>query len=144
MAWRSNLLFCRSCYNVYFASELSPSPLERMRYMCPNYFCAAHQELVPIDELMVKPIVELNKKGYLTAYCCSGHNPRECDPYADNAYIAFFTPVNSMPEGWYADKDPGRFATCIRSREPSMSRRIEALEKWVEDLPELEKENEDA
>ena len=98
MAWRSNLLFCRSCYNVYFASEVKPNPMERFKYVCPNYFCAAHQELVSIDELMVKPIVQLNKKGYLTAYCCSGHNPRECDPYADNAYIAFFTPVKVCPK----------------------------------------------
>lgn len=142
MAWRSNFLFCRSCYSVYFASELSP--YERRRYMCPNYFCVAHQELVTIDELMVKPVVELNKKGYKTAYCCSGHNPRKMDPYATNAYIAFFVPVDTAPEGWYLDETPGRFVSAIRSREPSMSRRIEALEKWVEDLPELEKENEDA
>lgn len=42
-----------------------------------------YTRLIPIDELISKPVSRLNMSGYLTKYSCSGHL------HAENGYVAF-------------------------------------------------------
>ena len=55
-----------------------------------------------VDDFIAPAISILNQKGYLTAFCCSGHAEDPHDP--ELAYIAFefggITPV-TIPAGWY-------------------------------------------
>ena len=52
---------CMGCYEIY-NEDLG---------VCPKANCAG--TVVEIDELMLPAIRLLNQKGYLTAFCCSGH-----------------------------------------------------------------------
>ena len=52
---------CMGCYEIY----------DYDMDMCPKAGCEGM--VVEIDELMVPIIKLLNEKGYMTAYCCSGH-----------------------------------------------------------------------
>jgi hypothetical protein len=53
--------------------------------VCKN--CGSYGTLVEIDEIFLESIIILNKKGYKTNYCCSGHLIKE-----GASYIAF--PLN--------------------------------------------------
>ena len=56
--------------------------------------------LVEIDENLLESIILLNKKGYTTDYCCSGHIFDAC-----SAYISFFSQIilPSLPNGFDYD-----------------------------------------
>ena len=134
MSWRSSYLFCPVCFNVYFANQIAPMWDNRGPSMyCPSAMCGAHRVLVSLDELMIKPIVKLNKKGYRTSYCCSGHEVREaCDT---KGYILFDDDYTfpSLPEGW-ADDEFSLRGTCIRSTTDDLALSISNLNKWVDEL----------
>ena len=66
------------------------------------------EHLIECDELMIPIIMKLNKKGYVTKYCCSGHiSPVCCGSNNvglanDSCYIVFDETVelDSIPEGF--------------------------------------------
>ena len=57
-------------------------------------------EYVEVDELMCPIILELNRKGYITKYCCQGHIEDR-----SVTYIMFedWVKLPSIPENWYID-----------------------------------------
>lgn len=137
MAWRSSYLFCPDCRSVYFANQVSPVFENGKTYWrCPNAMCDAIGELVTLDELMIKPVVELNKKGYKTQYCCSGHDLRS--PADQNGYIMFDRGIklSSAPEGWDIERGESRslLDIIIRSHIDDIGVSIANLNKWVEKL----------
>ena len=134
MAWRSSYLFCPECFNVYFANQIAPTWANGRQFTyCPNARCNAHMELVTIDELMIKPIVKLNKNGYRTRYCCSGHEMRR-EKEDRKGYILFDDKYkfSSLPEGWR--EDDSLLGTCIRSTTNDLATSISNLNKWVDKL----------
>ena len=138
MSWRSSYLFCPVCFNVYFANQITPMWENGRPFMyCPSAICNAHSELATIDELMIKPIVNLNKKGYRTRYCCSGHEMR--DKYSEKGYILFDKnyKFSSLPEEWEEDAFALRGA-CIRSTTNDLALSIANLNKWVDGLEEFD------
>lgn len=93
---------------------------------------------VQIDDLIAPTIQILNLKGYITAWCCSGH-VREG---FDSAYIQFefggITP-EELPSGWFWEED-GHMLYQYESCSPDdLSREIaevmDTLSKWAESLP---------
>jgi len=82
---------CLSCYNEYYKDGLNLNKNDDYNYKCPSYKCG-DMNVVEIDDLIMPIIKELNIKGYITRYCCSGHY------YEDNTntYISF--DVNTVPE----------------------------------------------
>lgn len=143
MSWRSSYLLCPVCFNVYFANQITPTwENGRPGLHCPSAMCCGHGELVTVDELMIKPIVKLNKKGYGTRYCCSGHEMR--DEYSGKGYILFNENYKfpSLPEGWEEDAF-GLRGTCIRSTTNELALSIANLNKWVDSLEDLKGEDDD-
>lgn len=89
------MYLCLNCLEVY------NTPFEH----CPKANCDGR--IVEIDELILPAIIEFNRKGYITEFCCSGHihNPY---PYvkfdteifkemSEEQYEIF---VRLMPESW--------------------------------------------
>ena len=138
MSWRSSYLFCPYCNNVYFASQIRPVyDCGEPRQICPSASCDPVTELVAIDELMIKPIVNLNKKGYRTDFCCSGHETR--DIYSKHGYIMFHSGVSptTAPEGWNLEKGGYEHQNVVvRSTIDDLATSISNLNKWIEKLEE--------
>lgn len=151
--WRSGYLFCPDCLNVYYANQIVPAYSDDGKYMrmaCPNAMCENYYGLAGIDELMIEPIVKLNRKGYKTDYCCSGHFKSFIGygqklEFTDTAgaYISFVIAIDSCPEGWEIDKNFIGKSRVIRSKCKTMAESYENLMKWVEELPDILKKEED-
>lgn len=72
-----------------------------------------------VDEMMALPILELNRKGWITEYCCSGHltnaeysgknSASKYSTYRSDhnfAYIVFnrMYEFSTLPDGWKLDQ----------------------------------------
>lgn len=87
------MFLCLKCNKVYNQKSLKYR-------MCKVKECFGNA--VEIDELFIPVIAELNKKGYTTRYCCSGHIGE-----IPNSYIYFEDDIKlpSLPEGYLYDQD---------------------------------------
>lgn len=83
------LCWCKDCDGVF---KLSDEYLKN-NGECPKVGCGG--ELVEIDELMLPIIRILNRKGYETQYCCSGH----VNNSLNMAYICFQAGANPLGDG---------------------------------------------
>ena len=59
---------CLDCYEIFVAEAV---PKNHTAWGCPRMNCIG--EVVLVDENMIPIIITLNKRGYPTRYCCSGH-----------------------------------------------------------------------
>lgn len=106
-----SLYYCLCCGEIYKEPPRRFSD-EYGEYACPKASC--YGSVIEVDELILPVIAELNRKGYYTEYCCSGHY------YERNiaSYIMFEEGIAlpSLPDGWKLDTDTfknrGRY--CIR------------------------------
>lgn len=91
---------CLTCYTVYPLEQYSS---DGTYSICPNMSCG--HEIYKIDENMIPVIIELNKKGYKTTDCCSGHNWEDVDGLQLSIYIAFAKDVQpkTVPKGFYLE-----------------------------------------
>jgi len=89
------VLLCLNCYKVYNQKTIKNN-------ICKVKEC--YGDVVEIDELFVPVIAELNRKGYITQYCCSGHVAGNSGLHS---YIYFedYTFLPSLPEGYKHDQD---------------------------------------
>ena len=76
---------CLECFNLFnrYTDLLPDSP-------CPILHCCG--QVVEIDDNILQTIIQLNQKGYPTAFCCAGHTWGN-DPYIvfeDSVYINAF------------------------------------------------------
>lgn len=136
MAWMSGYLMCPRCLNVYYANVLRPQlDFGKLKDVCPNYECVG-EELFAIDELMINAIRTLNAKHYRTRFCCSGHSKKSYSDQTSYIYFDIGSYPDSCPDLWYVD---GTMKNIIRSNplKGSLAARIEALEKWADELPEF-------
>ena len=108
---------------------------------CPISSCCG--SIFQCDEEMLVPISILNRKGYITQFCCSGHIYTNYG----GGYISFYEecfPNGEPPKGWY--KDNGKSPVIrydLNGHDPikrlrERHRRIDALVKWCEELEEVE------
>lgn len=106
---------CLKCNQVYKESMNQIKPIkygeDKEWLFCPKIDC--HGQVVKIDELILPTIIELNKKGYITEFCCSGHSYEE--KYT-NTYISFASEVVplKLPEGFAVEKINNKI--CIRKK----------------------------
>jgi len=89
------MLLCLNCYKVYNQKTIKNN-------MCKVKDC--YGDVVEVDELFVPIIAELNRKGYETRYCCSGHVAGNGGLHS---YIYFedYTSLPCLPEGYKHDQD---------------------------------------
>lgn len=139
------MILCLECYKIYNQKTIKNN-------ICKVKTCQG--EVVEIDELFIPVIAELNKKGYKTKFCCSGHI---CD--YPNSYIYFEDDIvlPSLPEGYMYDEDmyphvdwsKWKIIRTIR-KEFDKSKSLNELSKdiyqnalvvleWAEGLPVLDK-----
>lgn len=102
-----NYYMCSSCFQAYKSDCIQTNKLGNA--WCPNVECNGNM-LFEIDELMIKPIQILNKKGYKTKYCCSGHSYEKYP----SPYIMFNFIPSYCPKDWYIDDN------CIRAKKYSI------------------------
>ena len=108
------LLWCPDCDSIYDTtlSALDEKDIIKGFDRCPKPGCVG--DLVHIDELMLPIIRTLNKKGYLTKFCCSGHVNEEYS----YPYISFETVTQKdkeeiikiflnypLPKPWFIEID---------------------------------------
>jgi hypothetical protein len=124
-------VMCDTCFSI------SPTKY-RYGINCKNDDC--YGEMVEIDENFIQAISLLNKKGYYTVFCCSGH------PFKNKSiasYILFKQTVNLpyIPSKCNLDGDH-----CIRyyfKAKNDVDQQLEILElaidvlKWAIELPDL-------
>lgn len=77
-----------------------------------------HGTVVEVDELMIPVVYELNKRGYITEECCSGHGWQNYNIYS---YIRLeqesFNRIKKfeLPEGWYYDNESCMINYCTKN-----------------------------
>lgn len=98
------LAMCTKCYKVYRESELEPNYSFYQIALCNSKKCRG--SVCEVDDLILPAISMLNKKGYHTNYCCSGHL------YGDQGYIRFYV---YFKEGCMPDNLPEIFKVCTDS-----------------------------
>ncbi len=115
------IYLCPKCYEV-FALDSYPGEI------CPRLGCGGFF-VFGVDEAMLETIIILNKKGYKTKCCCSGHVHR-----LSNIYIAFHPEcedrlINNLPEGFkfvpsseHQDNDKFDFSFTIQDDIPYCER----------------------
>lgn len=107
-------------------------------YNCP---CCDHTvKGIELDPNIAESISELNRKGYITEFCCEGHISKK--NYQDPPYISFSTYYNSiknlLPKSWYIDEDynmANMFVIRGDIKHYSKKQILKDLENMVNDLP---------
>jgi hypothetical protein len=90
------MLLCLKCFRIYNQKTIKNN-------QCKTKSCQGN--VVEVDELFIPVIAELNRKGYITKYCCSGHASQTSND--SNSYIYFEDnfKLPNLPEGYMYDKD---------------------------------------
>ena len=137
---------CSECYEMLDKNK-HKNPYQNNN-VCEH--CGEISHVIEIDELILPTISELNKKGYYTEFCCSGH---ALDSLIDNEsinnlYIMFnnnsFPPTVPYMSG--LDVEKTSFSTIYRyifTKEDDYYTTMEqvlrvnkAFYKWAKNLPE--------
>lgn len=87
------MYLCSKCFDILYSKYHKCTKCDFKN----NY----EEENIEIDSKLAFQISILNKKGYKTKFCCSGHSLDECV----RTYIYFKDKIDSCPEDWYIDKD---------------------------------------
>jgi hypothetical protein len=142
------LAMCTKCYRVYPECELEPDHDFYQIALCNNKKCKG--SVCEVDDLILPAIVTLNKKGYHTHYCCSGHL------WGSQGYIRFYVYFkdgclpNNIPEMFKVDTDSFSESLVIRYKTDKfnsankLKRYKQILEinlafyEWVNKLPKNE------
>lgn len=86
------MYLCSKCFDILYSKYHKCTKCDFKN----NY----EEENIEIDSKLAFQISILNKKGYKTKFCCSGHALEDCV----RTYIYFEDKINSCPEDWYIDE----------------------------------------
>lgn len=133
---------CLECFEIYKDSLIFDALSDYQ--FCPKYSCLG--EVVEVDELMLPIIIELNKKGYHTKYCCASHYyERPIDSYimfADNIKLP------SLPKNYVLENDMNTIRYSVSNRGnisnykffDIINKNANQLLKWAKSLPYYEED----
>ena len=88
------MYLCSKCFDILYSKyhKCTKCDFKNIEY---------EEENIEIDSKLAFQISILNKKGYKTKFCCSGH---ALDEWV-SSYIYFEDKIDSCPEDWYIDDD---------------------------------------
>lgn len=93
-------LICPECGSIYRADLIDTKQMDYYSMPCPRTDCCGN--IFECDELLIPAILELNRKGYDTRFCCAGHAFGHGE-----GYISFYDYMYELtrnlpdpPEGW--------------------------------------------
>ena len=88
------MYLCSKCFDILYSKyhKCTKCDFKNIDY---------EEENIEIDSKLAFQISILNKKGYKTKFCCSGH---ALDEWV-SSYIYFEDKIDSCPEDWYIDDD---------------------------------------
>ena len=86
------MYLCSKCFDILYSKYHKCTKCDFNNYEEVN---------IEIDSKLAFQISILNKKGYTTKFCCSGH---ALDEWV-SSYIYFEDKMDSCPEDWYIDDD---------------------------------------
>jgi hypothetical protein len=133
------MFVCLSCLEAYF-DDLGK---------CPKKSCS-WGEVVSIDDDLVPIIVELNKKGYATQMCCSGHAYEGSENPRPRTFISFEPFIErklfpNFPIGFSVTQHQNKLfiEACYESSNglrahALVAQGIARLALWVEKLPPID------
>lgn len=101
-------MMCPSCFakkETEFYADITKSDPDLAIVISPYYTCKCGDRMDYIDEDIIDDIILLNKYGFKTVFCCSGHG-------SNRAYISFKTSRlykfcihhKIIPDGWEWDE----------------------------------------
>ena len=128
---------CTNCLRIFC--------MGRQLVRCPQPSCGCFDALAEVDELILPAIHILNKKGYVTTACCSGHYVSD----SKKTYIMFDEAVElpSLPDGFCFDPHNKNVIESVSSGERGMDAPVSisdmfevydniiSLLRWAEGLP---------
>lgn len=157
-------LMCERCFNLtyvdfYHKIELNHSIKDNVRFDYPKLSfeckCCGHinKSAIELDPNIAEAVSILNKKGYFTTFCCEGHGRKSLPyitfgyPCGNDYYLNGFEhkefEFDYLPEYWKSESDYCANGTYLRlyvSKSVSKEKYLNSLNKWVNDLPEQERE----
>ena len=88
------MYLCSKCFDILYSKyhKCTKCDFKNIEY---------EEENIEIDSKLAFQISILNKKGYKTKFCCSGHALENFI----TTYIYFEDKIDSCPEDWYIDDD---------------------------------------
>ena len=103
------------------------------------------QTLINIDIKIQYAIKILNQKGYITKYCCSGHNNKHSNgTYFLSIYITFADYINikdlQIPENWTKKNNTNSVYSKVyypktkKEFDAIQKEELKKLNKWVDSL----------
>ena len=133
-----SMYMCPCCYKVYDSFRLRVSDTHDgiPHYLCPSITCEQLGiNLVELDDPIAKYIGRLNKMGYRTRYCCSGHNYNH---YLD-IYISFKQDYkfDYLPEDWEYDEGDKKVirynisGTNVSNIDIVIGKAMHSLDIWI-------------
>lgn len=117
---------CMSCLKVWDSYYLDINYSSYLIVTCPK----CDGRVVEVDELMTPTIIELNKKGWKTTFCCSGHLYNNGDKLG--VYISFEGKVipPNLPENFIAESNGAIYHKTQKfnnSNRPNQLKRFQQL-----------------
>jgi hypothetical protein len=132
-------LMCTGCYKQtdYYFIALN----EKYHAYTVGNCKKCGENVAEVDDMIIDTIILLNKKGYKTKFCCSGH----LNENHFGTYIMFINRPDILPEGFYptdmecmhlhSTRNPKGYEGFKKLLEINLN-----LYKWANELPDLSEE----
>lgn len=149
-------LMCPYCYEIHMINinkkikyriKNNNKIFASMKFNGICKYCHNHTDFVEIDGNIGKTIKSLNRKGYITKFCCEGHDKVENKNdrmyrayiYFDNGttYLEYIRKF--LPDSWYIDQgDLNDGKLIIRAKKDiPLKKRIHDIQKMAKKLDNL-------
>lgn len=109
---------CPICYNIIYINgkydyKVTVPFIDEFNFdTIFNFKCPCCENIVKgieLDPNIAKDISRLNKKGYITKFCCEGHISKKEDRGSSDPYIFFENGIkiseDILPKSWYIDNN---------------------------------------